>query len=140
MEGQINMRDAARRTLAFTSPEGKKYALKDKIATILARPRGWHMDEKHILFNGARISASIMFDWGIYFFHNAKAPARAAPARLFLPPAEAGEPRSRRASGTTSSMHAQMELGSPRRHDSRHGPHPDHHRRVRGRGDPLRAA
>ncbi|MEO7598924.1 MAG: malate synthase A, partial [Opitutus sp.] len=45
MEGQINMRDAARRTLSYVSPEGKSYALKEKTATIIARPRGWHMEE-----------------------------------------------------------------------------------------------
>src|SRR5205085_5002082 len=55
IEGQINMRDAALRTISFESPEGKKYALKDKIATIVARPRGWHMEEKHALLGGRRI-------------------------------------------------------------------------------------
>src|SRR5262245_51270604 len=56
IEGQINMRDAIRRTITFTSPEGKKYALKDKTATIIARPRGWHMEEKHVLLGGKRLS------------------------------------------------------------------------------------
>ncbi|MEO5959768.1 MAG: malate synthase A [Opitutaceae bacterium] len=70
IEGQINMRDAIRRTIAFTSAEGKKYALKEKTATIVARPRGWHLDEKHVLLGGKRVSASL-FDWGLYFFHNA---------------------------------------------------------------------
>jgi malate synthase len=71
IDGQINMRDAIRRTITFTSPEGKAYALKEKTATIVARPRGWHMDEKHALLGGKRISASL-FDWGFYFFHNAR--------------------------------------------------------------------
>jgi malate synthase len=71
MQGQINMRDAARRTIAYTSPEGKRYALKDKVAVVLARPRGWHMEEKHVHYRGKRVPASL-FDWGIYFFHNAK--------------------------------------------------------------------
>src|SRR5438132_431589 len=57
LEGQMNMRDAARRTLSFTSPEGKAYALKEKIATIVMRPRGWHMEEKHVLLGGRRVSA-----------------------------------------------------------------------------------
>jgi malate synthase len=69
--GQINMRDAVRRTITFTSPEGKSYALKEKTATILVRPRGWHLEEKHVLLDGKRISGSL-FDWGLYFFHNAK--------------------------------------------------------------------
>jgi malate synthase len=88
LEGQINMRDAARRTLTYTSPEGKKYALKEKIATILARPRGWHMEEKHVLLDGQRVSASL-FDWGFYFFHNAKALlARGSGPYFYLPKIE----------------------------------------------------
>src|SRR5467141_1196534 len=49
LEGQINLRDAIRRTIEFTSPEGKKYKLNDQIATLLVRPRGWHLNEKHVL-------------------------------------------------------------------------------------------
>jgi len=69
--GQINLRDAVRRTITFESPEGKKYALNDQIATLLVRPRGWHLDEKHVLVDGEPISAGI-FDFGLFFFHNAK--------------------------------------------------------------------
>ncbi len=47
IDGQINVRDAIRRTIDYTSPEGKKYKLNDKIATLLVRPRGWHLTEKH---------------------------------------------------------------------------------------------
>ena len=71
VEGQINLRDANRRTIEFTSPEGKKYKLNDKIATLLVRPRGWHLNEKHVLREGKPISGSL-FDFGLYFFHNAK--------------------------------------------------------------------
>jgi malate synthase len=56
LDGQINLRDANRRTIEFTSPEGKKYKLNDKIATLLVRPRGWHLDEKHVLLSGKPIS------------------------------------------------------------------------------------
>ncbi len=88
IEGQINMRDAANRTISYTSPEGKSYALKDKIATIIARPRGWHMEEKHVLLEGERISASL-FDWGLYFFHNAKTLiARGSGPYFYLPKME----------------------------------------------------
>jgi malate synthase len=88
IEGQINMRDAVRRTITFTSPEGKSYALKEKTATIVARPRGWHMEEKHVLLNGKRVSASL-FDWGIYFFHNAKELlARGSGPYFYLPKLE----------------------------------------------------
>ena len=111
MEGQRNMRDAARLTLAYTSPEGKKYALKDKIATILARPRGWHMEEKHVLLDGQRLSASL-FDWGLYFFHNAKALlARGSGPYFYLPKMESHlEARL----WNDVFLHAQAELGLPR--------------------------
>ncbi|ORX94279.1 malate synthase A, partial [Basidiobolus meristosporus CBS 931.73] len=73
LDGQINMRDALRRTITFTAPNGKYYKLRDdgKIATLLVRPRGWHMEEKHLLIDGQPCSASI-FDFALYFFHNAR--------------------------------------------------------------------
>ena len=71
LQGQINMRDAVRRAIDFTSPEGKAYKLNDKIATLLVRPRGWHLEEKHMTVDGKPISGSL-FDFGLYFFHNAK--------------------------------------------------------------------
>ncbi len=71
IQGQINVRDAVNRTIEYTSPEGKQYALDEKIATLLVRPRGWHLVEKHALIDGKPISAGI-FDFGLYFFHNAK--------------------------------------------------------------------
>jgi malate synthase len=71
IDGHINLRDAINRTIEFTSPEGKKYRLNDKIATLLVRPRGWHLSEKHVLQDGQPISGSL-FDFGLYFFHNAK--------------------------------------------------------------------
>jgi malate synthase len=71
IEGQINLRDAIRRTITFTNPDGKKYQLKDKVAVLLVRPRGWHLVEKHVLVDGAPVSGGL-FDFGLYFFHNAK--------------------------------------------------------------------
>jgi malate synthase len=71
IEGQLCLKEAVRRTLAFDSPEGKSYRLKEKLATLVVRPRGWHLHEKHILVGGAPISASL-FDFGLYFFHNAE--------------------------------------------------------------------
>src|SRR6267143_978947 len=70
VEGQINLRDAIRRTISFTSPEGKDYRLREKIALLLVRPRGWHLPEKHMLVDGKPVSGSL-FDFGLYFFHNA---------------------------------------------------------------------
>ncbi len=72
VQGQINMRDAVNRSISFTSPEGRQYRLADKTATLLVRPRGWHLSEKHVLVDGQPMSGSL-FDFGLYFFHNAKA-------------------------------------------------------------------
>jgi malate synthase len=72
IEGQLNLRDAIERKLSFTSPEGKSYTLKDgELATIVVRPRGWHLTEKHILVDGERMSGSLV-DFGLYFFHCAR--------------------------------------------------------------------
>jgi malate synthase len=71
IEGQINLRDAATRSITFTSPEGKSYKLNEQTAVLLARPRGWHLNEKHLLVDGEPMSASL-FDFGLYFFHNAR--------------------------------------------------------------------
>lgn len=71
IDGQINCIDAVRGTLSFTSPEGKSYSLKQssELATLVVRPRGWHLSEKNFLVGGEPISASL-FDFGLYFFHN----------------------------------------------------------------------
>ena len=70
-EGQANLIDAIRDSLKFTSPEGKEYKLNSKTATLMVRPRGWHLNEKHVLVDGEAMSGSL-FDFGVYFFHNAK--------------------------------------------------------------------
>ncbi|HEY0977917.1 MAG TPA: malate synthase A [Flavobacteriales bacterium] len=71
--GQINLRDAVRRTITYSDPaSGKNYVLKDRTAVLFVRPRGWHMEEKGLLVDGQRVSASL-FDFGLYFFHNVKA-------------------------------------------------------------------
>ena len=72
LEGQANLRDAVRGTIGFTSPEGKRYALAPRTATLMVRPRGWHLDEKHVTVDGRPISAAL-FDFGLFFFHNAAA-------------------------------------------------------------------
>src|SRR5581483_4771436 len=71
IDGQVNLIDAVRRKLEFKTPEGREYRLNDTIATLLVRPRGWHLEDKHITVNGEQISGSLM-DFGLYFFHNAK--------------------------------------------------------------------
>lgn len=71
IQGQINLRDAINRTIEFTSPEGKKYALNDQTAVLFVRPRGWHLAEKHILLDGEPLPASLL-DFGLHFYHNAR--------------------------------------------------------------------
>jgi malate synthase len=66
--GQLNLRDAIERRIDFTSPEGKSYALGDELATIVVRPRGWHLPEKHITVDGEPMSGSLV-DFALYFFH-----------------------------------------------------------------------
>jgi len=72
LEGQANLCDAVRGTITYTSPEGKKYEVGEAPATLMVRPRGWHLVEKHFLVDGQPISASL-FDFGLFFFHNARA-------------------------------------------------------------------
>src|SRR5438132_4197544 len=88
VEGQINLRDAIRRTISFTSPEGKDYQLKEQIAVLLVRPRGWRLPEKHMLVDGKPVSGSL-FDFGLYFFHNARElMARGSRPYFYLPKME----------------------------------------------------
>jgi len=72
VEGHINLRDAVAKKISFKSPEGKEYKLNKEVATLIVRPRGWHLDEKHILIDGKPAPGGIV-DFGLYFFHNAKA-------------------------------------------------------------------
>ncbi len=87
IQGQINLGQAIRRTLTLEQ-NGKHYALKDKVAVLQVRPRGWHLDEKHVLVDGARVSGGI-FDFALFMFHNAKELlARGAGPYFYLPKME----------------------------------------------------
>ena len=85
VEGQINLRDAVRREISYISPAGKHYELNDSTATLLMRPRGWHLDEKHLYIDGDPISASL-FDFGLFFFHNATSQIERGTAPYFYLP------------------------------------------------------
>lgn len=86
--GQINLFDAIRRQIDFTSDTGKRYVLSDAPATIMVRPRGWHLIEKHVEVDGEGVSASL-FDFGIYFFQNAdELIARGSGPYFYLPKLE----------------------------------------------------
>ena len=85
--GQINLRDAVRHTIALEQ-NGKRYQLNAKVATLVVRPRGWHLDEKHMLVDGKRVSGGI-FDFALFMFHNAKEQlARGAGPYFYLPKME----------------------------------------------------
>jgi len=86
LEGQANLRDAVRRTITFDDERtGKHYALAERTAVLLVRPRGWHLDEEHLLIDAQPMSASL-FDFGLYFFHNAHALLEAGTGPYFYLP------------------------------------------------------
>ena len=88
VHGQLNLRDAVRRTITFTNPDGKHYALNDEVATLLVRPRGWHLPEKHVLLNGEPIPAGL-FDFGLFLYHNGRELlARGSGPYFYLPKLE----------------------------------------------------
>ncbi|MCO5213367.1 MAG: malate synthase A [Caldilinea sp.] len=86
--GQINCSDAIRRTISFDNPDGKRYVLNDEVATLLVRPRGWHLVEKNVLVDGEPISGSL-FDFGLYMYRNAaELLARGSGPYFYLPKLE----------------------------------------------------
>jgi malate synthase len=89
LDGHMNLRDAIRRTIAYADPAtGKQYKLNDKVAVLFVRPRGWHLEERHLLVDGEPMSGSI-FDFGLYFFHNAsELLARGSGPYFYLPKME----------------------------------------------------
>ena len=136
--GQVNLYDAARGTIAFTSPEGKHYALNDDVArpTIVVRPRGWHLDERHLTFDG-RPAVGALVDFGLHFFHNARRSRRGSGPYYYLPKMESHlEARL----WNDVFTFAQERARHPARHDPRHRADRDHPGRVRDGRDPLRAA
>jgi malate synthase len=85
IEGQRNLRDAVRRSITFDNPDGRRYELAEQTATLLVRPRGWHLPEKHVLVDGEPMSGSV-FDFGLYLFHNAhELVARGSGPYYYLP-------------------------------------------------------
>jgi malate synthase len=88
VQGQINLRDAAARSIEFTSPEGKAYKLNPQIATLFVRPRGWHLYEKHVLVDGKQVPGAFV-DFGLYLFHNhAELKLRGSGPYFYLPKTE----------------------------------------------------
>ncbi len=88
IQGQINVRDAVAGTITYASPEGKEYSLNERIATLIVRPRGWHLLEKHVLVDGQPVPGGI-FDFALFFFHNARPLlARGSGPYFYLPKIE----------------------------------------------------
>ena len=94
IEGQLNLKDALDRTIDFTSAEGKRYALNpdDTLATIVVRPRGWHLDEKHILIDGRRASGSLT-DFALYMAASAQRQLDTGNGPVLLPGEDGVPPR-----------------------------------------------
>jgi malate synthase len=88
LEGQVNLVDAVDRTISFDNPDGRTYRLNEQTATLLVRPRGWHLPERHVLIDGETVAAAL-FDFGLFFFHNARKLIDAGSAPyLYLPKLE----------------------------------------------------
>ena len=85
LDGQVNLAEAVRRTIRYTGPEGKEYALGEHPATLLVRPRGWHLPEKHVMVDGMPASGSL-FDFSIYLFNNARERLQNGPGIYFYLP------------------------------------------------------
>jgi malate synthase len=112
IEGQFNLRDAVKRAITFADPaSGKSYALNQNTAVLFVRPRGWHLPEMHVMVDGKPMSGSL-FDFGLYFFHNAKeALARGTGPYFYLPKLESHlEARL----WNDVFVHAQQALGVPK--------------------------
>jgi malate synthase len=88
VQGQVNLRDAVARRIDFTSPEGKAYRLNPAVATLIVRPRGWHLYEKHLLVDGEPVPGAFL-DFGLYLFHNhAELRRRGTGPYFYLPKTE----------------------------------------------------
>lgn len=118
LDGQRNLADAVRRIITFQNPDGRIYRLNERTATLVVRPRGWHLVERHVLVDGKPVSASL-FDFGLSFFHNAREQLeRGAGPYYYLPKLE-----SHREARLWNDVFiaAQNLLGHPPRHHPRHG-------------------
>jgi malate synthase len=111
VQGQVNLIDAIERTIEYRSPDGRRYRLNDQVATLLVRPRGWHLPEKHAWVDGQPVSGSL-FDAGLYLFHNGRRLLdRGSGPYFYLPKLESHlEARL----WNDVFLHAQARLGLPR--------------------------
>ncbi|MBW3581762.1 MAG: malate synthase A [Euryarchaeota archaeon] len=111
VDGQVNLKDAVGGTISFQKPDGKTYELEDDPATLVVRPRGWHLDEAHMTVDGKPVSGAL-FDFGLYFFHNAKTLVdNGSGPYFYLPKLERNEEATL---WNDVFVHAQERLGVPR--------------------------
>lgn len=111
MRGQINLREAADRSIDFTAESGKRYRLHDHPAVLIVRPRGWHLPEAHARLHGSAVPAAL-WDFGLYFFHNARTLVAAGSAPYFYLPKLQGYMEARLWNDVF--VYAQDALGIPR--------------------------
>jgi malate synthase len=112
MDGQINLMDAVRRTITYTDPaSGKNYKLNERTAVLLVRPRGWHLEERHVLVDAHPMSGAL-FDFGLYFFHNVKELLASGSGPYFYLPKMESHLEARLWNDTF--IYAQEKLGIPR--------------------------
>lgn len=109
--GQVNLMDAVRGTIEFTAPDGRVYRLPERTATLMVRPRGWHMEDRHVRIDGEPVSAALL-DFGLYFFHNAAALVERGSGPYFYLPKLEGHEEARLWNEVF--LYAQDALGMPR--------------------------
>ncbi len=140
IQGQINIGKAIRRTLTLeqkTAAGSKSYRLNEKVATLQVRPRGWHLDEKHVLIDGKRVHGGL-FDFALFMFHNAKELVARGSGPYLLPAEDRELPRG---AALERRLRDDAERARPAAgHDQGDGADRDDPRGVRDGRDPLRAA
>ena len=138
LDGQINLRDAIRRTITYADPStGKQYKLNDKTAVLFVRPRGWHLEERHVLVDGEPMSGSL-FDFRPLLLPQRQGTAGARQRALLLP-AQDGEPS--RSAAVERRLHPRAKgTRLAARHHQGHRAHRNHSRQLRDGRDSLRTA
>ena len=137
VEGQVNLTDAIEGTIEFTGDDGREYKLGDEVATLLVRPRGWHLVEKHVRVDGEPVAGAFV-DAGLYLMRNAQRLLEKGSGPYFYLPKMESPPR-----GAAVGRGVRVRRGRARarpRDGQDDGAHRDAARRVRDGGDPLRAA
>ena len=136
VDGQLNLFDALRREIDFTDENGRRYEVGAETPTILVRPRGWHLEERHLVLDSSPVPAALV-DFGLYFFHNAETLIASGAGPYFYLPRWSpprGPPLERRVQLRAGPA------GDPLRQHPRHLPDRDHPGGLRDGGDPVRAA